>query len=123
MLIATGTKPRFTAGPLDVLCVLHDTMTDRYHLAFFEEAPTPGPVPPFDEMELVRLKSKMHHTQGAESMAEALLHMDEMLANDIELPESNICRDAAMPWGGDLGITLMVRNWRKRGGSGRFGVA
>lgn len=115
MLIQTGTKPSHTAGPLDVLCILHDTTVDRYHVAFFEEAPMPGPIGPVEALSAVRLKSRMHHTEGAPTLDGALEHLDTMLAEQIELPESNVCREP-FPWDGSLGLVWLVPNWRRLGG-------
>lgn len=83
MLIPTETEGKFSGGPFDVICIQHDVATGRYHAAFYEERPMPGPdvgTPP-----VLRLKSKMHHTVGAETFDEALAHLDA-LAEQIELP-------------------------------------
>lgn len=112
MMVNNG-NGTFTAGPLDVLLILHDVGNDTYHPAFFEEAPMPGPVPDYWEVSVVRLKSKMHHTEGAKTLEEAQKLFDE-LAEKIELPEENRWRDKARDWDGQLGIVFVEQNWRRR---------
>ena len=109
MLIKNGDS--YIGGPLDAIVVLHDVTKNTFHAAFFEEAPMPGPVGEVEAVPIVRLKSKMHRTEGAATLAEALEHLDS-LTNKIELPESNVARDKAIPWNGELGIIFIVRNWR-----------
>ncbi len=100
----------FIGGPLDVITILHHSTTGRYHAAFFEELPLPGPVPDIQDTTVVRLKSKMHRTTGAESMEEALIQLDELAAK-ISVPEENRWTDA-MEWDGHQGIVVIVPNWR-----------
>jgi hypothetical protein len=96
---------------LDVVCILHDETTDRYHAAFFEEKPFPGPVESVDQTNVVRLKSKMHHTSGAKEVNEAIEHLEELIAK-VGCPEENVWRDP-VDWDGEIGLTLMVPNWIK----------
>lgn len=109
MLIAMN-DGTYTGGPLDALMVLRNVETGRFHAAFFEEMPFPGPVIPVDRIEAVRLRSKMHHTEGAETFEQALVHLDD-LAKKIILPESNIFRDAPRDWDGAPCIRVVL-NWR-----------
>lgn len=111
MLIANG-DGTYTAGPLDVMFVLHDVAHGTYHAAFFEEAPMPGPIADATEVEVVRLRSKFHHTAGAPDLAGAQVHLDEMLTK-ITVPESNFWRDHVVAWDGELGVTLLEANWRR----------
>lgn len=74
----------------------------------------PGPIVPVDKLEVVRLKSKMHHTEGAETLEEAREHLAD-LASKVELPEGNVwdgedqVRDVA-----EAGPDVMVApNWKK----------
>lgn len=109
-MLLSNNDGTYTAGPLDVLCILHDTTTGRYHAAFFEEAPFPGPRPEVFEGRAVRLKSKMHHTTGAASLAGAQAHLDDM-AKMIAVPPENLWLEPK-PWDGEIGIVWMVPNWR-----------
>jgi hypothetical protein len=109
MLIPKG-DGTYMCGPLDVACILHDVAKDRYHAAFFYEKPFPGEVPSVEETCLVRLKSKMHHTEGAPTLEEAQIHLDELLET-LTIDEENIWRDA-QPWDGGVGIVWVVENWK-----------
>ena len=111
MLIRKDDKS-FTGGPLDVLCILHRIETDTFHAAYFEEKMMPGPIVQVSAVATVRLMSHMHHTEGAESFAGAQEHLKD-LATKIELPETNIVRDRAIPWDG-YPFILMVPNWRQK---------
>lgn len=112
MLINNG-DGTFTAGPLDVLCILHNVKKGRFHAAFFEESPFPGPVPDVDDVKVVRLKSKAHHTEGAETLEGALEHLDD-LAAQIQVPPENIWRKPRK-WDGQIGIVWITDNWRVSG--------
>ena len=109
MIIDNG-DGTYTAGPLDVWCVLRDMTTGRFHAAFFEEKPMPGPVPEVKDVTVVRLKSKLHHTEGAPDLAGALDHLDEMVAK-IQVPEENVWREPR-EWDGQQGIVWLERNWK-----------
>lgn len=80
-------------GPLDVLLIQHDLTTGRYHPAAYEEKPMPGPIRQVSEMTTVRLKSKMHHTQGFGTLEEARQYLLDDLATKIEVPEGNVWPD------------------------------
>ena len=102
----------FLAGPFDVLCILHDPVADRYHAAFFEEHPLPGPVPDPEHTDVVRLKSKMHHTDGAPDLAGALVHLDE-LAKSIKVPDENIWTKP-FEWDAEqMAVVWLLPNWKK----------
>lgn len=110
MLIENG-DGTYTGGPLDVLVILYDVNTKRFHAAFFEERLFPGPTPSVEETRSVRLVSKMHHTGGSETLHGAQRHFDELTAK-ILLPDSNVVRDRAFPWGGEQGVVWLLGNWR-----------
>lgn len=110
MMIDKG-NGTYEAGPLDVLCILHDVNTGKYHAAFFEESPFPGKVESMEEMEVVRLKSKMHHTAGSETLDGALAHLKE-LSEKIIVPDENVKKEP-IDWNGEIGITFVWENWRK----------
>lgn len=73
----------FTAGPLDVLCILHVEKDGRFYPAFVEERPLPGPVPDPKDMTFARLKSKMSHTSGFATLEEAKVSLREDLAKKL----------------------------------------
>jgi hypothetical protein len=99
----------FDSGSLDVICMLHDVNTDRYHAAFFEEHPMPGGYEANKDLSFVRLKSKMHHTGGADTIEEALTHVED-LKSKIHVPEKNVWLEPKK-WDGELGITWVVPKW------------
>jgi len=111
MMIQNG-DGTFTGGPLDVLCVLHDVTTGKYHPAFFEEAPMPGSVADVQDVKIVRLKSKMHHTGGFINLEEAHKSLDELCAQIRVTPE-NIWRKPR-EWGGEIGIVWLEENWKAK---------
>lgn len=96
-------------GPLDVVCILHDVKSGRYHAAFFEEKPLPGPVEAVEETEVVRLKSKMHHTTGTAELASARVHLRDLVTK-LNVPQKNIWEDP-IDWDGELGLVWVVQNW------------
>ncbi len=100
----------FTGGILDVICILHNEKTNRYHAAFFEESPLPGKANiPIDQLPFIRLKSKMHHTEGADTLEEAKKHVEEM-RKQIYLVDKNIWLEP-QKWDGNEGIVWVVPNW------------
>jgi hypothetical protein len=108
-VVACGT---YTAAALDVLMILHYVVSGTYHVAFFEEAPPPGPVQDVATVRAVRLRCKMYHTTGASSLEGAWAHLDE-LAAQIRVPSENVWRNKPpYPWNGRQSITLVVNNWR-----------
>jgi hypothetical protein len=102
-------KPQ--CGPLDVVCILHDVTTGRYHAALFDERPFPGPVSPVEKTDVVRLMSRSHHTTGAATLEEALVHLKDLAVHVNAEPE-NIWTEPR-EWGGEIGIVWVVPNWRK----------
>ena len=85
--------------------------TDRYHAAFFEESPLPGKLKSIEETDVVRLKSKMHHTEGSDTLDGAIKHLDE-LSKKIIVSEENIWKEP-IDWDGDPGVTLLRENWKR----------
>ena len=108
MLIDNGDGTH-TGGPLDMHLVLHDVTTDRFHPAFFEEHPMPGLVLPSEEVETIRLKSKMHHTEGFATKEEAIANMKDDLAQKIQLLPLNVVEEP-VEWDGQVGIVLLATN-------------
>jgi len=108
MLVSNG-DGTYIGGPLDMCIVLHDVETGRFHPAFFEEHPMPGPVLPSEDVEVVRLKSNMHHTEGFATKDEAVANMKDDLAKKIQLQPLNIV-EKPIEWDGQLGVVLLATN-------------
>lgn len=94
MLIPKEGEEGYLAGPLDVICILR-LPTGTYHVAFFEERPFPGPVQDVSETSIVRLSSKMHHTQGAPTLEGAQIHLGEM-RETLQISDINVIGDVAI---------------------------
>lgn len=74
MLMPNG-DGTYTTGPYDLLAIVQNTNTGRYHAYFLEEKPLPS----WDGSDpVVRLKSKLHHTEGAVDFEGALVHLADM---------------------------------------------
>jgi hypothetical protein len=109
MLVSKG-DGSFLAGPFDVLCILHNRETGRFHPAFFEDHPFPGPRPErFEDIKVIRLKSRMHHTEGATTLEGALRQLAD-LTKQISVPVTNIWLKPKA-WDGDIGLVWVVDNW------------
>ncbi|MDP3726401.1 MAG: hypothetical protein Q8R36_04365 [bacterium] len=109
MLIENGDNT-YLAGPADILCILK-LPTGTFHVAFFEEKPMPGPIRPINELDGIRLKSKMHHTVGGKTLAEAQAHLRELRAK-IKLPDQNVVDDAAIEVEDPVNVLLLL-NWTR----------
>lgn len=99
----------FETGCLDVICILHDETTDKYHAAFFQEAPMPGGYEVNENLSFVRLKSSMHHTGGSDTLEGALEHVNQ-LKNKIHVPDKNVWLEPK-EWDGQIGIVWIVPRW------------
>lgn len=77
----------YEMGPFDVLGILKDSSTGRFHACVWLEHPFPGVPDP--NPDLIRLKSKMHHTAGADTFEGALVHVQE-LHTQIKVSEANL---------------------------------
>ncbi|MGD9161860.1 MAG: hypothetical protein PVG39_25845 [Desulfobacteraceae bacterium] len=111
MLFESEDKTYYTGGPLDVIRILHDVTKNTYHAAFLEEHPLPGEVKDIDEIDVIRLISKMHRTEGSLSIEEELPHLED-LASKIHLREENIWRNP-IDWNGMKAENFIVGNWRR----------
>lgn len=100
----------YLAGPLDAILILHHAQTGRYHAALFLERPFPGPVPPPEEVKVVRLVSHGHHTEGSDTLEGAQEHVD-YFKSKIDV-HGNVFRDP-VPWDGSHGVVLLRENWRQ----------
>jgi hypothetical protein len=105
----------YDMGRFDVLGILKDTSTGRFHACLWLEHPLPGVPEP--DPELVRLKSKMHHTVGADTFEGAVEHVKELHLK-VKVSETNLWikpeqvaeRDFNQQGYADV---LVVRNWLK----------
>lgn len=114
-MLITRTDGTYNAGPLDIICILFLSKSvssnyhDTYHAAFFVENPLPGPVLYARDTKLVRLKSQMHHTAGAKTLAEARLHVEGM-RREIHIADANVVTSAAVPVADAVNVWL-IPNW------------
>lgn len=102
MLMPNG-DGTYTGGNQDIICILNDVNTGKYHAAFFEESPLPGGN---EEVGFLRLKSKMHHTQGAETIEDAFKHVDDM-RQKVHVSDDNVWREPK-DWDGTQGLVWVV---------------
>lgn len=100
----------YVAGPADILCILK-LPAGTFHVAFFEEHPMPGPIRPIDELDVLRLKSKAHHTIGGKTLEEAQIHLSEMRAK-IKLPDENVVGDKEIEVIDSVNVWILP-NWKK----------
>lgn len=107
MLLEKG-DGTFVGGPADIICILK-LPDGKFHAAFFEEHPLPGPVKPISELSMLRLKSKMHHTAGADTLEGAQQHLRELRAW-IVLPDANVLADTPIEVNDPLSVWV-VPNW------------
>lgn len=112
MMLDNGDRT-ITAGPLDVICILQDEDTERYHVAFFEEYMFPGEIAPVEEVTCVRLKSKMHHTPGVATIEEAQVELAK-LREGITIDDANVS-DKPILWNGVIGHIWIYPNWKRLG--------
>lgn len=113
MLIEQGDGTAI-GGPLDVICLLQDVNTGRFHPCFIEEYPLPGPIKDSTAPGPVRLKSRMHHSAGADTLEGGLKLLEE-LTKMIFLEPGNVLREPVR-WNGVIGFVLVMDNWRAEGG-------
>lgn len=109
MLINNG-DGTFTAGPRDVLCILHDINADTYHPAFFEEKVFPGGR---NLDGAIRLKSKFSYTEGLETLEKALEELADF-GTKIKVGEQNTWTEP-QAWDGEIGVVWLVQDWRETG--------
>ncbi|MDO8408156.1 MAG: hypothetical protein Q7S95_02890 [bacterium] len=98
----------YVAGPADIACIFR-LPGGRYHIAVLEEYPMPGPPKSVDELDFIRLKSKMHHTAGAETLEGAQEHLAQ-LRKKIEFKDTNVVGDISIDMD-DPVCVIQVRNW------------
>lgn len=114
MLINMG-DGTFTGGPLDVLLVLRNQETGRFHVSFVAEHLPPGPVKDSIETEVVRLRADMTHTAGVSTFEQAQAEIDAMRAK-ITLRDQNVVRDGFYEWNG-VPLAMLANNWLREGKS------
>ena len=103
-----GNGPAYSAGPADVICII-SLPGGTFHAAFYEENPISGQVGPVDKLDFIRLKSKMHHIEGAATFEEAQKHLAALRAR-IELPDANVLDDVPLVLDDPVSV-LIVPNW------------
>lgn len=103
----------FDGGPLDIWTILFNINTKRFHPVFFSESPLPGPVPSVEEIKVVRLKSRMHHTGGLDTFEKAVTDM-KANSEKLRVPETNIWK-CAFAWDGEIPLVWITNNWLKDG--------
>lgn len=104
----------FTLGKYDVWGIMQDTSTGRFHACLWLEAPLPGP---YEERSFVRLKSKFHHTVGAETFEVALEHVTE-LRGKFKIDDDNVWTHPSQVVQRDFKTegyaeVVIVPNWKK----------
>jgi len=100
----------YTADARDVIVILFRPDTKRYHVAFYEWHPLPGELSREKPLEILRLKSKMHHTLGAETREEALKQLTDMRLK-LKIEDRNVNQAHVYPWDGEQGHVWFVRPW------------
>ena len=111
MLIDQG-DGTLLAGPADIMCIL-GLPSGTFHVTFFEEKPMPGPIQPIDKLDTIRLKSKMHYTEGAPSLEGAQEHVRE-LRKKILVKDENVMTDEAIKVEDPVSV-WMLPNWTRQG--------
>lgn len=106
MLLETA-PGRYQAGEADVILIAQ--LGARFHVVFLEEHPLPGPIGPIATQAFIRLKSKMHHTAGEDTLAGAQARLDEM-RETITIADANVSRERAL-FVGDCVMVFSVANW------------
>lgn len=107
-------EAKLFAGPLDIILIYHNIGAATFHAAFYQDCPGPGVTPAFDEVDFVRLKSNMYHTEGATTLEGARQHVSE-LREKIEIADTNVDTDHPLPWDGIAGDVMLLPNWRRQG--------
>ena len=119
MLIPHG-DGTYIGGPLDVIMIYHNVAKGTFHPVFYEEKSMPGPIRDYNEIDAVRLKSNMHHTEGFKTFEEAQANVRDVFSKQIVLPPSNVAIERAVNWDGQNGDVWIVQNWRKEGAERPF---
>jgi hypothetical protein len=104
----------YVMGPLDAIFIYRHVGTGRFHPIFFEEHPLPGPIKDPEEMDFVRLKSKMHHAFGFETL-EAARDSVVDLRKRILIEDECVFLDPPVDWDGEVEMVVLP-NWRRNGG-------
>jgi hypothetical protein len=112
MLIENG-DGTYTGGPLDIWLILQDVNTKRFHPAFFQERPFPGPIKDVQDVDVVRLASKMHHTTGFDTWEAAVKELNETMLKAVKVAPENVWQDKPREWDGGIPVMLLENNWKK----------
>lgn len=113
------TENGLAAGPWDVVAIVQDHGTGRYHSIFMEDRPMPGGNQGKDgKVKFIRLKSKMHHTGGFETLPEAQKSIDDMLEKgSLAIDPLNLMGLIVIDgWtASDPAVVQLLPNWREAG--------
>lgn len=115
MIISDGDK--HLAGLFDVLGIVQDSVTKKYHLYLWEEKPFPGPYNP--NPDIVRLKSKFHHAEGTDTLEETIERI-EALRKNITIEDANVWTTSEQVMTKDMSQgyagVVVLPNWKKSSG-------
>lgn len=78
-----------SVGPRDIVGVLRDSHTGRYHVCLWLESPLPGDALGEASHGFIRLKSRVHHTAGADTFEGMLEQLVEFRKKYI-VADSNV---------------------------------
>jgi len=101
----------FTCSIYDVLVILRDSNTGRFHVTFFEWCPFPGELSKdTQQITVIRLRSKMHHTTGASTFLDALVHLADM-RKKLDILDECVVTTEFYHWGGEP-CSWIAKAWR-----------
>ena len=100
-----------TFGPYDVLVVLQNKHTRRFHAAVFIEAPINEPHD--SASQIIRLRSKFHYSMGAANWALAQQQL-AALAERFQPPANNVASEPLV-WDGEWPFVILTGNWVAQG--------
>lgn len=99
-----------------LVMMLHNTTENKYHPIFYLESPLPGGMESEGNQNLIRYKSKGHHTTGFETRDKAIESVNNELIGQIKsigyIP--NLELDEDLSWDGkDIPADQQIRNRTK----------
>ena len=99
----------YIGGALDVILVLKNTETNRYHVGVYLERPFPGGSKPTG---MVRLRSHLTHTEGAGTLEELERHLEDLVTK-VRVREANVWRkpEQYIEFTGEVPAVMLVRDW------------
>jgi hypothetical protein len=91
-----------------VIAIIENTASNTFHPIVFCESPMPGETP-----NLIRVKSKMHHTIGFKEKSDAIKNINEELfekVKDVFIGTPKLDLETQLTWNGN-GIPAIVCFW------------